>query len=396
VRCDGKHDDTAAIQSAVNNAQAGGYGLVLFPTGTTACRMTSTVAVPRAVTLACLANSAQNNNSGGSCFIDHDFRGVMFLFDGSGPDNPGAGYGVRNLVLRQRYGTGNATAGVGTAIRIVGTSQNHRAGWVRIENVQIEELSGADPWTIGIDVDGSAMAGRDSVRNIWISDGRILNGATTGSPNGIRLASVQNVFVTNVLVNGTGANVTCTGSPGGETDSVYISQGGGGTFAMDYCRNVSMIGGAWGRIANTRNTSGQNLLIPARITVPFVNKAPGSTFVASVDPSGSLRLHTVLVNDRALQGARANGTAVDLLRKDAANRTLLDSSGEGVYMGAVAVQHASPAGYLMAGAGTPFAALPAPMNGMIVYCTDCTMTNPCVSGGTGALAKRIGGVWVCN
>ena len=33
ARCDGKHDDTAAIQSAVSNAHIGGYGLVLFLNG---------------------------------------------------------------------------------------------------------------------------------------------------------------------------------------------------------------------------------------------------------------------------------------------------------------------------------------------------------------------------
>lgn len=35
-------------------------------------------------------------------------------------------------------------------------------------------------------------------------------------------------------------------------------------------------------------------------------------------------------------------------------------------------------------------------NGQIVYCSNCTIANPCASGGTGALAKRLNGVWVCN
>lgn len=53
----------------------------------------------------------------------------------------------------------------------------------------------------------------------------------------------------------------------------------------------------------------------------------------------------------------------------------------------VVVQHAS----------VVFAALPAgPVNGMIIYCSDCNIANPCTSGGTGAFAKRIAGAWVCN
>jgi hypothetical protein len=35
-------------------------------------------------------------------------------------------------------------------------------------------------------------------------------------------------------------------------------------------------------------------------------------------------------------------------------------------------------------------------NGRMTYCTDCTIANPCAGGGTGAFAKRINGVNVCN
>jgi parallel beta-helix repeat protein len=44
-----------------------------------------------------------------------------------------------------------------------------------------------------------------------------------------------------------------------------------------------------------------------------------------------------------------------------------------------------------------FATLPsAPANGSIQYCSDCTIANPCAGSGTGAFAKRINAVWVCN
>jgi len=35
-------------------------------------------------------------------------------------------------------------------------------------------------------------------------------------------------------------------------------------------------------------------------------------------------------------------------------------------------------------------------NGSIVYCSDCTAAAPCASGGTGAIARRINGAWVCS
>jgi hypothetical protein len=46
---------------------------------------------------------------------------------------------------------------------------------------------------------------------------------------------------------------------------------------------------------------------------------------------------------------------------------------------------------------TTFANLGTPSNGVPpIYCADCTIANPCAGGGTGAFAKRLNGIWVCN
>jgi hypothetical protein len=42
------------------------------------------------------------------------------------------------------------------------------------------------------------------------------------------------------------------------------------------------------------------------------------------------------------------------------------------------------------------AALGAPANGQVVYCFDCAIGAACAGGGTGAIAKRLAGAWVCN
>src|SRR5262245_31192678 len=36
------------------------------------------------------------------------------------------------------------------------------------------------------------------------------------------------------------------------------------------------------------------------------------------------------------------------------------------------------------------------VNGMMVYCSDCTIASPCAGGGTGAIAKRLNNINVCN
>jgi len=46
--------------------------------------------------------------------------------------------------------------------------------------------------------------------------------------------------------------------------------------------------------------------------------------------------------------------------------------------------------------GTTFASLGTPANGTLIYCSDCTIANPCAGSGTGAFAKRLNGAWVCN
>lgn len=43
-----------------------------------------------------------------------------------------------------------------------------------------------------------------------------------------------------------------------------------------------------------------------------------------------------------------------------------------------------------------FINLGTPANGALIYCSNCTIANPCAAGGTGAFAKRLNGVWVCN
>ena len=43
-----------------------------------------------------------------------------------------------------------------------------------------------------------------------------------------------------------------------------------------------------------------------------------------------------------------------------------------------------------------FADLGAATNGSIIYCSNCTIANPCAGASTGAIAKRLNGIWVCN
>jgi hypothetical protein len=48
------------------------------------------------------------------------------------------------------------------------------------------------------------------------------------------------------------------------------------------------------------------------------------------------------------------------------------------------------------GAAATFSTLGTPENGSYEYCSNCKIANPCAGSGTGAFAKRLNGVWVCN
>lgn len=84
------------------------------------------------------------------------------------------------------------------------------------------------------------------------------------------------------------------------------------------------------------------------------------------------------------------------IRLDADNAglalTLVDVRGPLTASGALATAtKIQPGSFAFAAIATTLTA-----NGDMAYCSDCTIANPCAGGGTGAFAKRLNGVNVCN
>lgn len=97
-----------------------------------------------------------------------------------------------------------------------------------------------------------------------------------------------------------------------------------------------------------------------------------------------------------------------------ANFTLAGSRGTGTGAGGSIIFQTAPAGgsgtsqnslsaaFTVNGDGSvsvksvTFANLPTQADAKLIYCSDCTVANPCAGSGTGALAKGINGAWVCN
>lgn len=94
---------------------------------------------------------------------------------------------------------------------------------------------------------------------------------------------------------------------------------------------------------------------------------------------------------RWLTTAIDGGSAFDLRLRRSATKTLtLDDGAAGATTLAV-IGKVNLSSFLFANIATVLTT-----NGDMAYCSDCTIANPCAGAGTGAFAKRINGVNVCN
>lgn len=100
-------------------------------------------------------------------------------------------------------------------------------------------------------------------------------------------------------------------------------------------------------------------------------------------------------NELIGQSSSASNAAGGGIRIRGGNATAGNANG-----GSVTIGNSTGIGTGVAGhtflAGRTFASLGTPANGAVAFCSDCTIANPCASGGTGAMAKRLNAVWVCN
>jgi hypothetical protein len=84
--------------------------------------------------------------------------------------------------------------------------------------------------------------------------------------------------------------------------------------------------------------------------------------------------------------ARAAGGGVyyGLIGLNASDKVMIDEVGLGIVAG-------GPLTLL----SRTLATLGTPPNGTLIYCSDCTKTDPCAGGGTGAFASRVNSAWSC-
>ena len=248
-------DDTVSLGKARDAITTAGGGNINHPPGS--YRATASLIYTKAATLEGIGSPGSGATLYTQSALLHDFDGDLLTFNGSGGSALGAGGGVRNMQLRQVFGAGGFAPGRGRAILVTGSTLNLRANWIRIENVNIENVTGNDEWTWGIDIDGSPVGGTDGVRDMFISKSRIT--ANTAAGGAIRIWNAFNVFLSDTECSLANSRVLISGTAGNASASVFLANCSLSGLALDFASQVHAAGGAVTSVTTTANTSDTNL-----------------------------------------------------------------------------------------------------------------------------------------
>jgi len=241
---DGSNDDTVAVQAALTS-----HGRVFFPVGD--YRITATLTCTHAVFMEGASPPSSSGPNSYQSVLRHDFNGTFISFTGSEASRSGGGGGIRNMQLYNVYGSAGTAYGI--AIQLLFTSTALRSTWVRIENVNIEQESSAGTWTYCLDMDGSAAATTDSLRDFWVSGCRFL--CDTGGTAAVRLRKVIALHFLHNILNGAKGDMSITGDATTLSGQNWIHGGGGQTLNLDYADNTHVSASLWTDIVDTANST---------------------------------------------------------------------------------------------------------------------------------------------
>ena len=251
---------------------------------------------------------------------------------------------------------------------------------------------------------------RNTIENVWVWN----MGSGTGS--GIGGAGPSSIFSSIVFFSGSiGCSITGTGGTSAGLNQIVtmeqgycqakngaLSTGSGSalkTKGMQFGSNsngpnisLSGIWDSWGdgisQASGTADTIRLSSGGVANLNGDWVIGVSGNTFGAiDCNASGA----TVNLKNTNVDGGGGGGLSL----RSVSGCVINDLGGNTIVQGATSL--AGPVYWTLQGlGGTVFANLGTPANGTFTFCSNCTIANPCATGGTGAFAKRLNGVWVCN
>jgi hypothetical protein len=236
-------------------------------------------------------------------------------------------------------------------------------GNVEFDNIQIDCFGGA------------------SCKPIWIG--------CTGA-NSTALGSCGGIFG----INFQGPSAITHPGPGGIP--IFDVEGGNGAGGCNPIEDINW----YGVQLESRNTDDIGILLngvngSAHVygLVATANTHAGADVIRIAQPGGCA------VDGIDIRGVSNQGSWTNTLNNTINRRTFTPAGGFArlnySYSGRTRIQNIVDGGPVSYG-GVTFANLGTPANGAFTFCSDCTITNPCAARGTGAFAKRLNGIWVCN
>lgn len=443
--CDGFTDDTAALNSAIASLGNSGGGMLWLPAKT--CKIAGQITIPN--------NGANSNNkmiggtirisgqSGGGleqgyvlscsgtvldmtfsattgkidsrglgkleidhiCFKDSATDGTTFIFATS-----------TNVQIHDNQFLGNSLAApLQDAIQLGGTGTTFASGSAN----DMCQGYGTDIHNNQFDYVKRAILLRNQCNSYNVTNNHVFNHAANasgglieldpgagstriaaavisgnllevgGSKYGINIVqnAVANIIVGNSCWDGGGPFTNCVFASGtGDSRTTIVngySNDDGSFFPNSLSSSDVQIGN--GRIA----LAGTGSCNPAQLTIGF---------------SGGLGTQGISIIGGSVVTCAGGGVIVSFGDASSPTNVQTGSGGSFGFSSSVNPNAAGTADTKItrAGAGefgwtaVTFSNLGTPANGSFAYCSDCTIANPCAGGGTGALAKRLNGAWVCN
>ena len=381
----GVTDDAPAIMAAHTGLPAAG-GTICFPEGTYA--IGATLTFTKKVALSGMAAISPDDavNTPVTILKLAALNNYAVVFAGAAA----LGSTMEGITVDAAPGSG------GSGIRILANS------------VELSRVSVFDQAVDGIVIGdpGAATNCNSFVLRRVVSRGNAGNGLTVSSNNGAAPnANAGTVISSAFLGNGGDGvylnNVLFPSLIG----NVYEGNTGYGLNATVVTQSLTLVGGdSEGNVFDQLHTHD---CLNARIFLPGVSIVGGFEGVAGDQlplvlkhnyAAGAASSTIVLAASDNI-GTLGSGLKVSFDRGTSTFSTVIlqptDGAGTRVdALGVTAVATTLSAQLIFA--GTTAGALGAPVNGTIIYCSDCTIAGACAAGGTGAIAKRLNGAWICN
>jgi hypothetical protein len=263
--------------------------------------------------------------------------------------------------------------------------------FVRISGIISEDSSCSNSFqplfegniTQGVQITQGGSSGSCSLTG---TSNAIINNLNGGFPG----ASATNYQNTNLEFTGTGKAYFAMTTPVAPA-SVTVSAGGSLTVGSN-CYSIFAYDkdGGWtvnGPSSCATTTSGNQTVTITRPTLPGNATGWNATWFPPGGGSSFLNCTAIPLATTTLVQSAASGCG---------NPFNAYTTAGSANIGPTGVSGASVTTNQFTLIPTVFANLGRPIDGTFYFCNDCTVANPCAGGGTGALAKRLNGVWVCN